>query len=105
MAMYVQLLRAALEDQQEAAHASTDEELLAELVARRRLLPEHGGTGPEASRMLDAVAGQVAYDASLVQVCTRLGISSDLESYAAPARERLRLETALAALGLVAAPH
>jgi len=104
MAMYVQLLQAAFDEQREAARTSTGEDLLAELVTRRRRLSEHERSGPTARSMLDAIADQVAYDVALVNLCTRLGIACDLESFAVPARERVRLETALAARGLVTTP-
>ncbi len=100
--MYTKLLDAALREptgaDDSAAEANTDD-LLAEVLRRRRQMrasqPAPAGSGWAAG----AVADQVAYDAALIRLARMLGIGCDVGRFATPEHERSTLEARLAERG------
>ena len=98
--MYAQLLTMTLADEADldgGAHHAPLDELVGELVAKRRVLARDPDLGRSA---VSEIARQLTYDAQLVRICRRLGIEADPGRFEQPADERDRLEGLLAAEGI-----
>lgn len=103
--MYGQLLAAVLdaESENDGGLAPDEQDLVRELAHFRvRLAPSWGmgggGLGVDAASSL---AAQLQYDATLLRLCSLRGIACSPEGFRRPEAERLRLERALAAAGVV----
>ena len=100
MSMYAELLASTLGNPRwsDGEEVTTGAVLAKLLRYRSRLL------GPTPSSGLDpapaAVADQLAYDATLVELARRLGIDCDVRGFAQPQHERARIERALASRGV-----
>jgi hypothetical protein len=99
MAMYAQLIGAALE-RVEPGETRTAGEVLSELIrCRSQLEPSRSGDR-SLSWVPEAVANQLAYDVALVELARCHGIDCDPLAFDQPPAERSRLENALAARGV-----
>jgi len=92
--MYAQLLEAVLVDETEYEGPSRSAGPLAELNRLRHVMEKHSGrTDP--GWALQAVADQLAYDAALVRLARRRGITTDSTTFVVPGRGRAQLEQEL----------
>jgi len=100
MSMYAELLVAALGDHRWSDGEPPTGALLAKLLRYRSrlILPISSPTGPHPAPA--AVADQLAYDATLIDLARRLGIDCDVHGFAQPLYARARIERALASRGL-----
>ncbi len=103
--MYGKLLAAVLdaESEKDGGLVQDERDLVRELAHFRvRLAPSWamngGGLGVDAASSL---AAQLQYDATLLRLCCLRGITCSPEGFRRPEAERLRLEQALAAAGVV----
>ena len=99
MAMYTDLLAAALGARPPRADRPTNRELLSELRRHRRHLADvtsHDARGWAPK----VVAEQMAYDVTLMDLSCLLGIECNVLRFDQPQRERARLERELASRGI-----
>src|ERR1035441_9229752 len=98
MAMYTDLLAAALDARPSCDDNPTRGEVLSALRRCREQLSvsSHGRRG----WALDAVADQLAYDVALIDLARLLGIDCHVFGFDQPSRERARLEKELVARGV-----
>ena len=99
MSMYAELLVAALRDDRWSEGEPTTGVLLAKLLRYRSRLAE--GTPASGDYPTPAaVADQLAYDATLIDLARRLGVECDVHGFAQPQHERARLERELSSRGV-----
>ena len=102
MAMYAQLLGAALERYRSGGERSTGE-VLAELLAIRiqlAQLDEFLSGEAEPDWVPAALADQLSHDVTLIELAQRHGIDSDPMAFDPPQPERARLERVLLTRGI-----
>lgn len=99
MSIYAQLLADAL-DQSHSDHNSTIGDALAQLLEYRSRLGTDMSSYSGTDRASAAIADQLAYDVSLVELSRRLGIEASLTRFGQPRHERARLEQALISRGI-----
>lgn len=97
--MYADLLKATLDSDTASGAIPTEE--LARAVLGRRAARATGRPGAGPLDVAAAVAGELQYDALLVQLCRRVGIDVDLGEFGRPETERHRLEESLVSRGLL----
>lgn len=99
--MYAQLLEAVLSDGGDPPASPTTRSPgpLAELVRLHHVLERHAA-GADPGSALQGVADHLAYDAALVRLARKRGISVDLGSFDVPDLGRAHLEQALVARGV-----
>jgi hypothetical protein len=96
VSMYMELLSTAVAHE-EAPVVTVGSRLDVAIDCRERMLRYRGQTGSSAQHKL---AREVAYDRALVNLCAASGITVDIKRFAHPQQERLRLEGALADIGI-----
>src|SRR5271154_907360 len=99
MAMYGQLVGAALEGIGPSLRAPTMPDMVCELIRCRTRLEQGGSVGGPAGWAPGAVAGPLAYDVVLIQLARRRGITGGPVAFDQPQAERERLERALVSGG------
>jgi hypothetical protein len=99
MSVYAHLLGNAL-DQAHSEESSTTGDVLAQLLERRNRLRANMPmyTAPDWAPI--AIADQLAYDVTLIELSQRLGIEVDRARFSQPQRERARLEQLLVSRGI-----
>lgn len=97
MSMYAELLAASFDEQLASAAATPVSDLLAHVIACRRVLADSSppGTGPEGD-----LAANIEYDLALLRLCASRGIDGDPHRFDRPREERARLEAELARRGV-----
>jgi hypothetical protein len=93
--MYVDLLTVAMSG--DVPVAPTSSELLAVALQRREQLLKDGN-GP--TRAEERLAHEVAYDRTLISLCTSVGLDAEPARFANPKTERARLEGKLLEVGV-----
>ncbi len=99
--VYLELLRVALEDRVRADGVPSARTAMAELIRCRRRTQWNQPGPEEPDWAVVAIADQVAYDIALIRYARCVGVDCELDRFSQPAEERRRIETALAARGLV----
>jgi hypothetical protein len=99
MSIYAKLLDNAL-DQSQPDPDSTIGDVLAQLLEHRDRLGTSVASHTEFDWAPAAIADQLAYDVSLIELSRRLGIEADLTRFGQPQSERARLEHALVSRGI-----
>ena len=98
--MYARLLEAVLtEDDDPSSVPARSSGPLAELVRLRHAMDRHAERN-DPGWALQAVADQLAYDAALVRLARKRGVSVDIGCFDVPEQGRARLEQALADMGV-----
>jgi hypothetical protein len=101
MAMYAQLIEAALERVGPSEEALSIGDVLSELIRCKNGLDSSRRNDSSAGWSLPAVANEIAYDVVLIALARQFGIKCDPRAFDRPREERARLEDAVAARGLV----
>jgi hypothetical protein len=99
MAMYGQLIGAALEGIGPTDPARSLPDMVYELIRCRGRLAQEAPTGGPSGWAPAAVADQLAYDIVLIELARRRGITCDPLAFHQPQAERARLERALVSGG------
>jgi hypothetical protein len=97
--MYSQLLEAVLDYEEDPEVRPRSQGPLADVLRLRHAMERHA-TRTDPGWALQAVADQLAYDAALVRLARRRGISTDPSAFEQPERGRVALEDALMAKGV-----
>jgi hypothetical protein len=100
MSIYAQLLSAAIERAGGVDESATTGEALAKLLECRRGLGIGVAAGDESDWTAIAIADQLAYDISLINLARRCGIEASPSRFEPPQRERVRLEQVLGTRGI-----
>jgi hypothetical protein len=99
MSMYTQLLEAALEARAPSDEADTVDTPLSEALRCRRQLATATSSGVGVDRTSSALAHQVAYDISLMELARSVGINCDPNDFDRPEPQRRKLEHVLQSRG------
>ena len=97
--MYKQLLDAVLAYEVDPATQSRSQGPLADVIRLRHTIKRHAA-GTDPGWALNSVADQLAYDAALVRLARKRGITVRSDSFDIPERGRTALENALIAQGV-----
>jgi len=101
MSMYTQLLTAAVGQGVGRGHAATRERAVAEVRRCHEDLIEGVPAGTDPDAVPAALAQQIAYDVALITLAVLVGIETDPSRFEQPEVERRRIDSRLAALGIV----
>jgi hypothetical protein len=97
--MYAQLLEAVLDFEQDPETRTRSQGPLADVLRLRHTMDRHASRG-DPGWALQAVADQLAYDAALIRLARRRGITAAPLDFETPEHGRAALEDALVAKGV-----